>query len=223
MIAPQTSAATLALWREVSAFRALPARPRGRHGVNLRPRGETVWVQRPTKPWQLGLAGAHQQDTAATAAAALARFAPELSHDAIVRGFASATLAARCQLIEHAGRRLLIDGAHNRESIAATLAEAARTLGAGWRLIIALAQDKEVDEILSIIPAGLSVTRCAYRSPRARDRDAWPAAAQPWRWCDRIAEAIAVQPVNVDLCITGSLYLAGEALEHLEIAGLMPG
>ncbi len=223
VIAPQTPAATLALWREVPAFRAMPTRQSGRLGVNLRPRGETAWVQRPTRLWQLGLAGAHQQDNAATAAAALARFAPELKADALTRGFAEATLAARCQLVELGGRRLLIDGAHNRESIAATLAEATRTLGAGWRLIIALASDKEVDEILQVIPPGLPVTRCAYRSPRARGRDAWPAAAQPWRWCDGITEALAVQPAGVDVCITGSLYLAGEALEHLGLAGALPG
>lgn len=223
IIAPQTPTATLALWRAVPAFRAMPARPSGRLGVNLRPRGETVWVQHPQRPWRLGLAGAHQEDNAATAAAALARFAPELPTDAIARGFATATLAARCQLVEHAGRRLLIDGAHNRESIAATLAEAARTLGAGWRLIIALASDKEIDEILPLIPPTLPVTRCAYRSPRARGRDAWPTAAQPWRWCDGIAGALAVQPPGVDVCITGSLYLAGEALEHLGLAGALPG
>ena len=223
VIAPQTPVAALALWRAVPQFRALPTRPNGRLGVNLRPRGETVWVQRPLRPWCLGLAGAHQQDNAATAAAALARFAPGLAHDAILRGFAAATLAARCQLVEHAGRRLLIDGAHNRESIAATLAEASRTLGAGWRLIIALASDKEIDEILPVIPAGLMVTRCAYRSPRARGRDAWPTAAQPWRWCDGIADALAVQPAGVDVCITGSLYLAGEALDQLGLAGALPG
>ena len=91
------------------------------------------------------------------------------------------------------------------------------------RLVIALASDKEVDEILSVIPPGLPVTRCAYHSPRARGRDGWPAAAQPWRWCDHIADALAVQPAGVDVCITGSLYLAGEALDHLGLAGSLPG
>lgn len=223
VIAPQTPLAALALWRAVPPFRALPTRAGGRRGVNLRPRGETVWVQRPAGTWRLGLPGAHQQDNAATAAAALARFAPDLQAGDIARGFAAATLAARCQAVEHGGRRLLIDGAHNRESIAATLAEAGRTLGAGWRLILALAGDKEIDEILPLIPAHLPVTRCAYRSPRARGRDDWPAAARPWRWCENVAEALAVQPPHADVCITGSLYLAGEALEHLGLAGVIPG
>jgi dihydrofolate synthase / folylpolyglutamate synthase len=223
VIAPQTSVGALALARLVPAFRSSPPEPQRALRINLRPLAATVWAQSPARPFDLSLVGDHQQDNAATAAAALALWAPEVDRATMRRGFAAATLAARCQIIEHAGRTLLIDGAHNRESIAATLAVARRRLRAGWRLIIGLASDKELDEILPVIPSGVAVTRCGYDSPRARRAEQWPAAAQPWRWCDHIGEALAIQPPHADLCVTGSFYLAGEALTHLGHAGDLPG
>lgn len=223
VIAPQTPVATLALARLVPAFRHPPPEPQRTLRINLRPPAASVWVQSPRLPFDLSLAGDHQQDNAATAAAALALWAPEIDAATMRRGFAQASLAARCQVIEHNGRTLLIDGAHNRESIAATLAVARRRLRAGWRLIIGIASDKEVDEIMQVIPSGVPVTRCGYDSPRARHAEAWPRAAQEWRWCDHIAEALTIQPSHADLCITGSFYLAGETLARLGHAGDIPG
>jgi dihydrofolate synthase / folylpolyglutamate synthase len=223
VIAPQTPAAALALWRQVSSFRAPPPEPQRSLRINLRSSAQTVWAQAPSLPFDLALPGEHQQDNAATAAAVLALWAPEIDAATVRRGFADATLAARCQIVEHAGRTLLIDGAHNRESIAATLAVARRRLRAGWRLIIGLASDKEIDEIMQVIPSGIPVTRCGYDSPRARKADQWPVATQAWRWCDHIGEALTIQPPHADLCITGSFYLAGEALTHLGHAGDLPG
>jgi dihydrofolate synthase/folylpolyglutamate synthase len=223
VIAPQTPAAALALARLVPAFRASAVEPQRSLRINLRPAAPTVWAQSPRLPFDLTLPGDHQQDNAATAAAALALWAPEVDATTMRRGFAAAALAARCQVVEHSGRTLLIDGAHNRESIAATLVVARRRLRAGWRLIIGLAGDKEVDEIMQVIPPGLPVTRCGYDSLRARRVEQWPRAAQEWRWCDHIGEALAIQPPQADLCITGSFYLAGEALTHLGHAGELPG
>ncbi len=206
VIAPQGTAAALAIWREL-----------GRSGA------AACWVQPACGTWQLSLSGDHQQDNAATAAQALRLFAPGLAPGALRAGFAGARLAARCQEVSAGGRRLLIDGAHNGPSIGATLAVAGRRLGAGWRLILGLGRDKEVDEVLAVLPPALAVVRCGYRSPRARQAQDWPASAAPWRWFDHVAEAIAAQPPGVDLCITGSFYLAGEALAAVGAAGALPG
>jgi len=223
VIAPQTPAAALALWRQVPAFRAPVVEPQRSLRINLRPAPATVWAQTPALPYTLALPGDHQQDNAATAAAVLALWVPEIDAATARRGFAGANLAARCQMVEHAGRTLLIDGAHNRESIAATFSVAHRRLRAGWRLIIGLASDKEIDEIMQVIPSGIPVTRCGYDSPRARKAEQWPVATQAWRWCDHIGEALTIQPPHADLCVTGSFYLAGEALTHLGHAGDLPG
>lgn len=225
VIAPQSTVAALALWRTLPGFRApnpSPARGNGPR-INLLPRGATAWAQRTAIPWELALPGDHQQDNAATAAAALRFIAPDLDNATIRRGFANARLAARCQLITSGGRQVLIDGAHNGPSIAATLAVARARLAPGWRLLLGLATDKEIDEVLAVIPPGTPMIRVGYDSPRARGERDWPPAARNWPWAVCIGDALANSPTDADLCVTGSFYLAGEALNALGAGGDLPG
>ena len=189
--------------------------------VNLPPGVPCTWVTRAATPVVLALPGAHQADNAATALVAVKLLLPGGDEHAAWQGMAATRLAARCQLIEHRGRRLLIDGAHNGPSIAATLAVARDRLQPGWTLVLGLARDKEVDEIAAVLPRDVPVVRCGYVSQRARDRADWPAALLATPWCERIAEVLAQVPQG-DLCITGSFYLAGEALATVS-APLLPG
>jgi len=181
------------------------------------------WVKRATPPFRLALSGDHQQDNASTALAVLGVALPDLDPVRLRAGFADARLAGRCQLVEQGGRRLLIDGAHNGVSVAATLATAATMLRPGWRLVLGVAKDKEIAEILATIPPAVAVTRAGYASPRARLAGDWPTAAQRWPFAGDIAAALAGVPADVDVCVTGSLYLAAEALAHLGLAGRIPG
>jgi dihydrofolate synthase/folylpolyglutamate synthase len=201
VIAPQTPAAALAIWHRTPG------------GADIR------WVQR--QPFDLAMPGTHQHDNAATALATARLLHPALDEATARLGMRDARLAARCQLIEQAGRRVLVDGAHNGPSVAATLACARTLLRPGWRVVLACARDKEIDEILAAIPAGTPVLRCGYASPRARGEADWPPAARTWPWLPDAATACAVEPG--DLCVTGSLYLAGEALAALGTAGAIPG
>jgi dihydrofolate synthase/folylpolyglutamate synthase len=190
------------------------------------PRGvEARWIAEPREPFALAMPGAHQQGNAATALAAAALYRPGLD-EATARGaMAAARLAARCQLVERGGRRWLIDGAHNGPSVAATIAVAAAALRPGWRLVLGLAKDKEVDEVAAAIPAGLAVTRCGYRSPRARSEADWPERLRAWPWRESVTDALgSLQGGGAgDVCVTGSFYLAGEALAALGAQGELPG
>lgn len=167
-------------------------------------------VVRPADHLPLALPGAHQQDNAATALLAARILDPGLSVEAAIRGMANVALPARCQLMTWRGRRLLIDGAHNGPSLAATLAVARECLRPGWGLVLGLAKDKELDEILAVIPADLPVLRCWYESPRARTAADWSGQATSWPWAERIATVLGAS--TTDLCISGSFYLAGETL-----------
>ena len=211
VIAPQTALASFAVWRQLAQYQSSSRKSTSPNNYFT----GSVWVQSPVTTYSLPLLGEHQQDNAATAAAVLRLWAPQIDDATMRRGFSQATLPARCQIIEQPQRRLLIDGAHNRESIAATLQVAHRQLRPGWRLIIGLAKDKELDEIIPILPSTLSIMRCGYNSTRARNSTDWPPAAQVWPWFDTIESALATQPNNVDLCITGSFYLAAEAFVAL--------
>ena len=93
----------------------------------------------------------------------------------------------------------------------------------GWRCLLGLAKDKEISDILAVIPDGLVVERVGYDSHRARQIAHWPEPALGWPWHERIAAALAAQPADCDLCITGSLYLAGETLAQLDMARQLPG
>jgi dihydrofolate synthase/folylpolyglutamate synthase len=188
----------------------------------LPPEREAQWIVSSGEPVSLTLDGAHQQGNAAAALAAAAALYPALDRNRALAGMAGAGLAARCQVIEQPARRLLIDGAHNGPSLAATVAVAAARLRPGWRLILALASDKEVEEVLAAIPPEVIVRRCGYASPRARGAEAWPARALAWPWHADIGAALAAEP-DADLCISGSLYLAGEALRALGHGGRLPG
>lgn len=195
VIAPQAPAAALAAWHR------------------LPPGAQVRWAARPERRFDLALDGEHQQDNAATALLAASLYRPGLDPERARRAMACATLVARCQLVRSGQRQVLVDGAHNGPSLAAALAVAQRRLAPGWTLILGTARDKEVDEMIAVLPPGLRVVRCGFDSPRARDRDTWPAAARAWPWFDRISPALAA--VEGDACIAGSLYLAGEALHAL--------
>lgn len=184
------------------------------------------WIAVPAEAaaWPLGIRGAHQLQNAATAlAAAELVLGKPLDPSRRDAGLSATRLAARSHLIETGGRRVLIDGAHNDASLAAVFAHAAQTLRPGWRLILGIAADKDVEAVLRFLPRGLIAHRCGYQSERSRGREDWPAPADAWPWHDGIAAALAAQPAGSDLCIAGSFYLAGEALRLLDPGGQLPG
>nr|MBA3709093.1 hypothetical protein [Planctomycetota bacterium] len=92
-----------------------------------------------------------------------------------------------------------------------------------WTLILGLAKDKEVDEVLAAIPSDIVVLRCGYRSTRARGPDDWPERATAWAWFPDVGQALAAVAAGHDACVTGSFYLAGEALTAVGSAGALPG
>ncbi len=191
VIAPQEAATTLAVWHRL---------PPGR---------EVRWAQRPAQPFDLALIGAHQQDNAATALLAARLYRPDIDPALARAGMRTATLPARCQMLG----RALVDGAHNGPSLRTALQVAAERLAPGWTLVLGTARDKEIDEMLAVIPSGTPVVRCGFASLRARGEADWPDAARRWPWHADVTAALAAVPGQV--LVAGSLYLAGEALQAL--------
>jgi dihydrofolate synthase/folylpolyglutamate synthase len=125
-------------------FRALPARA-GRVGFELR--GQRI------APVALGLAGEHQHENAAIAAAAVHALADvgfPVSTAALRRGLARVRWPARLELVP--GRpALLFDAAHNPDGAAALARHLAREKRRPRVLIFGAMADKEYPEMLSLL------------------------------------------------------------------------
>ncbi len=167
----------------------------------------------------LPLAGEHQLANltlALAGAAALAkhRRAPALDAEAVRRGIESVSWPGRLQWCRASGRELLVDGAHNREAMAA-LTAALDALGLSGRLhlLFSCLDDKPLDEMAALLrPRVRTVTVTEIASPRATPAAALAAAFPGCRSAARAAAALLELPAARPTLVTGSLRLAGEVL-----------
>ena len=167
----------------------------------------------------LPLAGSHQLanlELALAGAAALARngLAPSLSADAVRRGIEDVSWPGRLQWCAHDGRRLLLDGAHNREAIAALAAALdAMDLSGKLHLLFSCLDDKPIESMAALLrPRVVGVTVAPIRSPRARPLDELAAAFPGCRSAAGVSIALQALPADLPTLVTGSLRLVGEVL-----------
>jgi dihydrofolate synthase/folylpolyglutamate synthase len=176
---------------------------------------------------ELAMLGAHQLENAAGAVAAvgeLRRTGLAVPDDAIRNGLRAARWPARLQQIGWCPA-VVVDGAHNSDSLA-KLGAALRRHFTWRRLIVVLGimADKDLDgmarELAAIHPDLVVAT--GLHSPRALPPDGMRGAlhavdpALPVTQAAVVAQALeaahaAAEPDDL-ICVTGSLYLAGEAL-----------
>lgn len=175
-----------------------------------------ILVDRPYEG-RVGLAGAHQKWNSAVALAALdaARLVPDRGMRE--RGLASVRWPARFQRV---GENLVVDGAHN--------ASAAEALVATWReffgdrkarLIFGALRDKNPGELLSILRViADEIVVVPVNSDRAASVRELRAAAEVCGFIG-IHEGCLAEVLRLDAAeptlVTGSLFLAGEALALL--------
>ena len=175
----------------------------------------------------LGLSGPHQRWNAALALALLDAGGFRPSAEAVSSGLSSVTWHGRFQKLSHAGRELILDGAHNLH--------AARQLASAWRaeygshrctLIFGALADKAPAALLAeLLPLAEEVVLVRVDSPRAADpvelRGMISSAELPIHtvhtlsqgW-ERIFERrkTADEPPQSPVLLAGSLFLVGEAL-----------
>lgn len=184
-------------------------------------------------PLRIGspLLGAHQADNVALAAAAALRLG-------VVPGVVTAAIAAtswpgRLEVVEHRGRRVVLDGAHNPQA-AAALRFALDELGAEVdALVIGVSADKDSGGVAGALAgsAPLVIATRAGHSPRALDPGALAATLRAH--ADKRTEVVeahdlreAVElalrrtPAGGTIVVAGSLFLVG-AVRTL-LAGTKP-
>jgi dihydrofolate synthase/folylpolyglutamate synthase len=145
--------------------------------------------------------------------------------DAVRAGLASVNWPGRLQLVRQpSGREILLDGAHNvagARMLAAALHQYFPTRRPA--LVLGILRDKDWPGIARILAP---LARRILLAPVSSERSASPVElertcheANPSAEtlvCGSVAEALEKTIAEPFVLVTGSLYLVGEALEHLE-------
>lgn len=166
----------------------------------------------------LALAGPHQVRNAALAAGALevlARRGWPVSASVLRRGFGRTRWPGRFDVVRARGP-VVVDGAHN--------ADAARALARAWRaspwgrrkatLYFGCLKDKDASAMVrALAPVASRVNVLTLPTPRARPAEALRALWARRRPTAVVDAAALASPPPGPVLVTGSLYLAGEAIK----------
>jgi len=193
------------------------------HGQEVRVRGAFGEIDVRTP-----LLGTFQVENVALAATALFELREAgftIPDEAIRNGIASARWPARLDLIRETPS-ILVDGAHNRPA-AEALAASMRELFPGRKvlLVVGILNDKDLSGMAAALgPLASRVYACRPKTHRAFDGEAVALAFLPHAESvsipavgDAMDTAIAAAGPNDIVLITGSIYTAGEALDHLGV------
>jgi len=175
--------------------------------------------------FEIPLLGDHQRVNATLVAATirtLRAFLP-VSDDQMAQGFASVRWPGRLQLLTRGSQKILLDGAHNRDGVAALCAALERHFpGHPPVLILGMLADKEwrhmAHSLVGIASRVITVPVSSHRTVSAPDLRAACLAApvrRPVRAVDSLEVALKACAHDPFVLISGSLYLIGEVLEAL--------
>ena len=200
-------------------------------GRKVTPGGQTFELETDTAQYgrvTLPLSGPHQVGNAATAVLAVEAFFETLGREAdpdiLKKGLAATRWPGRCQMVED-DPPVIVDGAHNPAGttvLAAALAE--MFPGRKGAFVISALADKDFSGILSAlrgrIGAAWAVMLAGERARSAADLKSSLAAAGIRAEVLPLGEAIdaARRQARADgsfVCVTGSLFLIGDALALL--------
>ena len=177
---------------------------------------------------QLNLRGEHQTINARTAihiAEQLRQQGLCIAKAAIEAGLQNVNWAGRLEVIETAGRQVLLDGAHNLAG-AKTLQDFLRAYEANLpiTMIFGAMSDKAIAGMAEMLfPCAQMIIATHINNPRSADPvvivDAATQLGKPSRRAESVAaalqDALQVTPPNGLICVCGSLYLVGEVKQLL--------
>ncbi len=180
------------------------------------------YVTAPLADFEVGLAGSHQPWNAALAIRALSLAGLAISSESIAEGLRNVSWPGRFQL---AHPRFVIDGAHNPA--------AARRLAETWRetygdkratLILGILRDKDVRGVCeALLPIAGRILAVPVPNPRtSTPQEICKAIGQiaPRQECIAVRDLPAAiriaQAMERRALITGSLFVAGEALAYFQ-------
>ena len=177
----------------------------------------------------LALRGRHQLANAHVAVALAETLADEgfpVTPASIVAGLESAEHAGRLELVEAFDPPVLFDGAHNPAGARALRAYLDEFVRSPLTLVFGAMRDKPLDEIGSILfPAAEHLVLTSPQSPRAATPEELvravpvPPTSSTIALAPSVADALRIARAHTPpgglVCVTGSLYLVGEAKAQL--------
>jgi len=215
---------------DVAEFSPASPRPVPDASDSFQPPTERFVLATDTGPLEVesALVGRHQADNAAAAYAALKTLADDgfaVSRRQFQTALAQLQWPTRFQV---AGARpwLIIDCAHNPASARALISALRRHLQYDrLTLVVGISADKDIKQILDILcPAADRIIATQADNPRAMAAEQLATAvrqefAGPVLVAPAVSEAVElageVTTEREAICITGSVFVAGEAMEHL--------
>ncbi|MBM3845838.1 MAG: bifunctional folylpolyglutamate synthase/dihydrofolate synthase [Verrucomicrobia bacterium] len=179
----------------------------------------------PVPESDLGLRGLHQANNARLAVATLRTIARVLpvAESAICEGLRAASWAGRFQVLRRGEQILILDGAHNPDGTRC-LVQTLRTEFPGVKptLVVGMLADKDWQGMLSeLCPIARQVIAVPVANERTLAPDVLAAGLRKEspglrvEACSSLAHALDRLEGADLVCITGSLYLIGEAIELL--------
>lgn len=181
------------------------------------------FVEGPLNGYPIALPGEHQRWNAALALECLHAVGVRLDYETVRHGLATVRWPGRFECFEHAGREIVLDGAHNPQGAA--------VLAATWRerfaerkatLVFSAVAAKDVAGILApLVPLAERIHLCPVDTPRALPPEELaghlPAGAPVPRLHGSFEEAFAAALAESSpLLVAGSLFLVGEAKARLD-------
>jgi dihydrofolate synthase/folylpolyglutamate synthase len=162
------------------------------------------------------LAGLRQMENACSAVRVVRDMVSESS---LKRGIKNAFIPGRFEIVKRDGKRVILDGAHN-PGAAASLANDLRFFGIKPVLVLGVLKDKNYSEICkALCPLAHLVIVTEPRADRKLERETLAEEARKYSSvivAKDLESAIDLGlDMGSDVCVAGSLYLAGEAREVL--------
>ena len=183
-------------------------------------------------PLTLALRGEHQVDNALVAIRLV-----EMAHGrglvllpgAVARGLTDATWPARLELMTLAGRRVLLDAAHNPDGAAALARYLVRWHPERPPLVFGAMRDKDVEGMLqALLPAVGDVVATTPPTPRAADARELAARVRVLargRRVEVVHDPLAAVELALEhghtICVAGSIYLVGAVRGALQARAIL--
>ncbi len=173
--------------------------------------------------YRVGLQGRHQAENAALVVAGcdvLGGESVQIADADVRRALATTRLPGRLETVQRDGVTATIDGAHNQEAVGAVVDHLSRSAET-YDLIVGFSRDKDWPAMLALLtPLARRVWGVPIRSPRSLDPAALRSALPPdlrFQTADSFEQAwrCILTEGSDRVLVTGSLFLAGEAIATL--------